>query len=147
MIDSRVVGFLPALLFITFAGNAGGRPTMAEVVAQTESAFSARCSEIGIRDSFLEYFATDAIHFDPEPRLTRPDLERETSSTKVRLTGEPRIVRVANTGQLAVSTGPYVLQTENGKDELPLASLVSTVIFNFLVGFSGSFNFVPPGPS
>jgi len=32
-------------------------------------------------------------------------------------------------------------------DELPLASLVPTVIFNFLVGFSGSFNFVPPGPS
>jgi len=40
---------------------------MAEVVAQTESAFSARCSEIGIRDSFLEYFAADAIHFDPGP--------------------------------------------------------------------------------
>ena len=33
----------------------------------------------------------------------------------MRLTWEPRIVRVANTGQLAVSTGPYVLQTENGK--------------------------------
>lgn len=106
---------LPALLFIILAANASGRPTMAEVVARTESAFSARCSEIGIRDSFLEYFAADAIHFDPEPRLARPDLERETSSTKVRLTWEPRIVRVANTGQLAVSTGPYVLQTENGK--------------------------------
>jgi ketosteroid isomerase-like protein len=115
MIDSQVLRFLPALLFITFAGNASGRPTMAEVVPQAESAFSARCSEIGIRDSFLEYFAADAIHFDPEPRLARPDLERETSSTKIRLTWEPRIVRVANTGQLAVSTGPYVLQTENGK--------------------------------
>ena len=32
-------------------------------------------------------------------------------------------------------------------DELPLASLVSAVIFNFFVGFKGSFNFVPPGPS
>jgi hypothetical protein len=27
---------------------------MAEVVAQTENAFSARCLEIGIRDSFSE---------------------------------------------------------------------------------------------
>lgn len=115
MRDSRVLRLLPALLFITFAGNASGRPTMAEVVAQTENAFSARCLEIGIRDSFLEYFAPDAIHFDPEPRLARPDLEREASSTKVRLSWEPRIVRVANTGQLAVSTGPYVLQTQNGK--------------------------------
>jgi ketosteroid isomerase-like protein len=88
---------------------------MAELVAQTEKAFSARCLQIGMRDSFLEYFAPDAIHFDPEPRLARPDLEREASPTKVRLSWEPRIVRVANTGQLAVSTGPYVLQTQNGK--------------------------------
>jgi ketosteroid isomerase-like protein len=106
---------LPALLSIIFAANASARPTMAEVVAQTENAFSARCLEIGIRDSFLEYFAPDAIHFDPEPRLARPDLEREAGPTNVRLSWKPRIVRVANTGQLAVSTGPYVLQSANGK--------------------------------
>jgi ketosteroid isomerase-like protein len=115
VIDSLVMRLLPALLFIILAANASGRPTMAEVVAQTENAFSARCLEIGIRDSFLEYFAPDAIHFDPEPRLARPDLEREASPTNVRLSWEPRIVRVANTGQLAISTGPYVLQTQDGK--------------------------------
>jgi ketosteroid isomerase-like protein len=115
MLNSRVLRLLPALLFISFAANASGRPTMAEVVAQTEKAFSARCLEIGIRDSFLEYFGPDAIHFDPEPRPARPDLEREMISTSVRLSWEPKIVRVANTGQLAVSTGPYVLQNQDGK--------------------------------
>jgi hypothetical protein len=85
------------------------------IVAQTERAFSARCVEIGIRDSFLQYFASDAIHFEPEPRLARPDLERESRSTEIRLTWEPKIIRVANSGQLAVSTGPYLLQSTAGK--------------------------------
>jgi hypothetical protein len=84
------------------------------IVAQTERAFSARCAEIGIRDSFLEYFAVDAIHFEPEPRLARPDFERESSSTGLRLTWEPKIIRVASSGQLAVSTGPYVLRRLSG---------------------------------
>ena len=93
----------------------GDDAPVAQIVAQTERAFSARCAEIGIRDSFLEYFGTDAIRFTPEPRLARPDLEQEQCSTKVRLTWEPKIVRVASTGQLAVSTGPYVLQTATNK--------------------------------
>jgi hypothetical protein len=93
----------------------GDDASVAQVVAQTERAFSARCAQIGIRDSFLEYFAEDAIRFNPEPGLARPDLEREQSSTKVRLTWEPKIVRVASTGKLAVSTGPYVLQTGANK--------------------------------
>jgi ketosteroid isomerase-like protein len=106
------------LLFVAsiFAVSArGDDASVAQVVAQTERAFSARCAQIGIRDSFLEYFAEDAIRFNPQPGLARPDLEREQSSTKVRLTWEPKIVRVASTGQLAVSTGPYVLQTGASK--------------------------------
>jgi hypothetical protein len=87
----------------------------ARIVAQAERAFSARCVEIGIRDSFLEYFVSNAIHFEPEPRLARPDLERESRSTEIRLTWEPKIIRVANSGRLAVSTGPYLLQSKAGK--------------------------------
>ena len=108
----------PLVLFAaTFfaAGAKADEQPVAQLVAQNERAFSARCAEIGIRDSFLEYFGADAIHFGPEPRLARPDLEKETSSTKVRLTWQPKIIRVASTGQLAVSTGPYVLQTGNNK--------------------------------
>jgi hypothetical protein len=50
-----------------------------------------------------------------QPRSARLDLEKETSSTKARLTWAPKIVRVASTGQLAVSTGPYILQTATNK--------------------------------
>ena len=53
--------------------------------------------------------------FEPEPRLARPDLERQTSSVTPRLSWEPKIIRVASSGQLAVSTGPYLLQGDSGK--------------------------------
>jgi hypothetical protein len=110
----RFSSTLFAASFLSLCAKAD-EASVAQIVAQTERAFSVRCSQIGIRDSFLEYFAADAIRFAPEPRLARPDLEREPSSTKVRLTWEPKIVRVANTSQLAVSTGPYVLQTATNK--------------------------------
>ena len=114
MRNFRFLWLLSAAPFFTLCAKADEEP-VAQVVAQTERAFSARCAEIGIRDSFLEYFGAGAIHFDPEPRLAGPDLERGQNSAKVRLTWEPKIVRVANTSQLAVSTGPYVLQTANNK--------------------------------
>ena len=100
---------------MTTVADAKDTASTAQIVASTERAFSARCAEIGIRDSFLEYFALDAIHFEPEPRLARPDLERESASTKARLIWEPKIIRVASSKQLAVSSGPYFLQSETGK--------------------------------
>ncbi|MBV8214717.1 MAG: hypothetical protein JOZ08_16030 [Verrucomicrobia bacterium] len=106
----RTLCLLFAASFSIVCVKADEQP-VAQLVAQTERAFSARCAEIGIRDSFIEYFAADAIVFDPAPRLAGPDLEKETSSPKVKLTWEPIIVRVASTGKLAVSTGPYTLQT------------------------------------
>jgi ketosteroid isomerase-like protein len=108
-------GLLMTSVFFTHSA-AGAEDILAEarIVAQTERAFSVRCAEIGIRDSFLEYFSIDAIHFDPEPRLARPDLERKSSSIAFRLTWEPKIIRVANSGQLAVSTGPYILENKTG---------------------------------
>jgi ketosteroid isomerase-like protein len=110
----RPVCLLFAASFLAVYSKADEQP-VPQLVAQTERAFSARCAEVGIRDSFLEYFTEDAIHFGPEPRLARPDLEKESSSNKVRLTWQPKTVRVACTGQLAVSTGPYVLQTPTNK--------------------------------
>jgi ketosteroid isomerase-like protein len=110
----RLVRVLLFAAFFAVFARADEQP-VTQLVAQTERTFSARCAEIGIRDSFLEYLTDDAIHFGPEPRLARPDLQQETSSNKVRLTWQPKIVRVASTGQLAVSTGPYLLQTGASK--------------------------------
>jgi ketosteroid isomerase-like protein len=112
---SSLLLFPALLLFSVSNAIAGDLSAQAQVVAQTERAFSSRCAEIGMRDSFLEYFAADAIHFDPGPRLARPDLERESSVATFRLTWEPKIIRVASSGQLAVSTGAYILQNKTGQ--------------------------------
>jgi ketosteroid isomerase-like protein len=114
MRNFRTIWLLTTASFFTLYAQADEQPAP-QLVARTERAFSARCAEVGIRDSFLEYFTDDAIHFGPEPRLARPDLEKESSSNKVRLTWQPKTVRVAGTGQLAVSTGPYLLQTATNK--------------------------------
>lgn len=112
---SGLLQFLVLILFHTPAAAAEDTLVRARIVAQTERQFSARCAEIGIRDSFLEYFAIDAIHFEPGPRLAHPDLEGESRSTAFRLTWEPKIIRISSSGQLAVSTGPYLLQNKTGK--------------------------------
>jgi hypothetical protein len=110
-----VLQSLAILLVGVPTGLADDSSRAAEIVAQTERAFSSRCAEVGIRDAFLEYFSTDAIHFEPGPRLARPDLEHEPSSVTPRLTWEPKVIRVASSGELAVSTGPYILQSKTGK--------------------------------
>jgi len=113
-----ISGLRQLLLLILFnipAAVAEDTLARARIVAQTEREFSARCAEIGIRDSFLEYFAVDAIHFEPGPRLAHPDLEGESRSVAFRLTWEPKIIRIASSGQLAVSTGPYLLQNQTGQ--------------------------------
>jgi hypothetical protein len=112
---SGLLQFLVLILLHTPAAAAEDTLVRARIVAQTERQFSARCAEIGIRDSFLEYFAIDAIHFEPGPRLAHPDLEGESRSTAFRLTWEPKIIRISSSGQLAVSTGPYLLQNKTGK--------------------------------
>jgi hypothetical protein len=111
---SGLLQHLPLILLNIPAAAAEDALARARIVAQTEREFSARCAEIGIRDSFLEYFAVDAIHFEPGPRLAHPDLEGEPRSVAFRLTWEPKIIRIASSGQLAVSTGPYLLQNKTG---------------------------------
>jgi hypothetical protein len=47
--------------------------------------------------------------------LAHPDLEGESRSVAFRLTWEPKIIRIASSGQLAVSMGPYLLQNKTGQ--------------------------------
>ena len=79
-----------------------------ESLVNAERAFAQTATEKGIRDSFLEYFAEDAIAFTPEPvsaterlrsRPPRPFSEYE-------LTWEPRTGDVAASGELGWLTGP-----------------------------------------
>jgi ketosteroid isomerase-like protein len=88
-------------------------PAELQAVVEAERSFSKRCAEVGIRDSFLEFFAPDAIYFNPEPNLARPDFEARRSSKTPSLQWEPQQVLLSRSGTLAVSTGPSQVKDQD----------------------------------
>ena len=82
-------------------------PALTEM-ADTERAFARRAAEVGVRDSFLEFVADDAIRFDAEPGPARPFLEKlkPQPASVVELLWEPRFGDIAASGELGYLTGP-----------------------------------------
>lgn len=96
------------VVLITAVGTPQQLPSALDTLVATEIAFAKTATEKGIRDSFLEYFAEDAIAFNPTPvsaiarlrsRPARPFAEYE-------LRWEPREGDVAVSGELGWLTGP-----------------------------------------
>ncbi len=81
----------------------------AATLAATELAFARRCGEVGVRASFLEFFATDGLIFVPGPTnahqffLGQPAPAQKPPYT---LNWWPELVRVARSGDFGFSTGP-----------------------------------------
>lgn len=98
---------LTALLLVA-AAAAADLPAALVEMADTERAFARRTAQVGVRDSFLEYFAEDAIRFDAEPRPARPFFEqlKPQPPSVVELVWEPRFGDVAASGELGYLTGP-----------------------------------------
>ncbi len=77
-------------------------------MADTERAFAKRAAQVGVRDSFLEFFADDAIRFDGAPQPAKPFLQqlKPQPPSVVELSWEPRFGDVAASGELGYLTGP-----------------------------------------
>ena len=105
---------LPALaLFgIVLVGRADTAvPPALAAMARTEREFAATCRKIGMRDSFLQFFANDALFFVPEPVNAKERLSARPSVpfAQRQLTWEPRLGDVASSGDLGWLTGPSEL--------------------------------------
>lgn len=99
------------------AGEKLSGPT-ADVVA-AERAFAKRCGEIGIRNSFLEFFAGDAVSFAPEPGNAHERLEKRPAPKTpppILLVWGPEQAEVAPAGDLGWSTGPSAFSDKTGKN-------------------------------
>jgi len=86
----------------------GDIPPALEVMADTERAFSARASETNWRDAFIEFFADEAVSFQPGPGPARERL-RQVPAPKPGTPAfqwEPRTGDVAASGDLGYLTGP-----------------------------------------
>jgi ketosteroid isomerase-like protein len=78
-----------------------------------EKAFAATSVEIGIRDSFLMFFADDGINFQPHPTKTREAfLKRPAPATRppIELNWWPIYADVSRAGDLGYTTGPYTFK-------------------------------------
>lgn len=90
-------------------------------LADAERAFAKAASRKGIRDSFLEFFADDAVALVPEPASWKERLRSRPSvpSTDHELLWEPRVGDIAASGELGWLTGPstFTNRKENGQPQ------------------------------
>jgi ketosteroid isomerase-like protein len=104
---------------LAVAALAAPSPSRAAVeIAAQERAFARMCVEKGMRASFSEYFAPDAIDFDPGPAPAAPSIAKNPdASAPFTLDWEPWIADASLAGDLGWDTGPYVLtdRPESGK--------------------------------
>jgi hypothetical protein len=79
-----------------------------DTLVDTERAFARTAREKGIRDSFLEYFADEAIALGPPAAPAKDALRSRPARpfSELELTWEPRTGDVAAAGDLGWLTGP-----------------------------------------
>jgi ketosteroid isomerase-like protein len=82
--------------------------TALDAMVNAERAFAKSATQKGIRDSFLEYFADDAIAFNPAPVSATERLRSRPGRpfSELELTWEPRTGDIAASGELGWLTGP-----------------------------------------
>jgi ketosteroid isomerase-like protein len=91
-----------------FARSQEALPQALSAMADTEREFAAAAKVKGIRDAFLEFFADDAIAFNPEPVPAKDRLLKQAARpfSVNELLWEPRTGDVAASGELGWLTGP-----------------------------------------
>jgi ketosteroid isomerase-like protein len=102
------------------AGTAQDEMTPAlAALADTERAFAKAATVKGIRDSFLEFFADDAVALVPEPASWKARLRSRPAVpfSEHELVWEPRVGDIAGSGELGWLTGPSTFT--NKKDKRP----------------------------
>jgi ketosteroid isomerase-like protein len=96
-------------------GGAGIPPALS-AMADAERAFSRRASETTPRDAFIEFFADEAVNFQPDPGPARERLRKQPPPPPGRpaFAWEPRTGDVADSGDLGYLTGPVKYPQPDG---------------------------------
>jgi len=113
-----------ALSLLALAGVAAAAPAVRPelaAMADTERAFSKLSVEKGIRESFLTYFADDAINFAPGPVNAKQAIRSRPAPAQpppVTLEWTPMYGDISQAGDLGYLTGPFVF-TDHGPRQQP----------------------------
>jgi ketosteroid isomerase-like protein len=97
-----------ALVFPTFVEVQVPIPAALQEMADTERAFARRAQEVTVREAFIEFFADEAVAFEPDPTPARESLRKRTRPQPAgfQLLWEPRFGDIAASGDLGYLTGP-----------------------------------------
>jgi ketosteroid isomerase-like protein len=105
-----VVAF--AALFVTTLVTAQEQiPPELQALVDTERAFAGAATVKGLRDSFLDYFADDAITFVPQAASAKENLRKQPSQpfSVLEIVWEPRTGDIASSGDLGWLAGPSTI--------------------------------------
>jgi ketosteroid isomerase-like protein len=112
-----------SVLFVRILTAQSGVSPALQTLVDAERGFAQAATEKGIRDSFLEYFAEDAIAFDPAPTSATARLRGRPSRpfSEAELRWEPRTGDVAASGDMGWLTGPstFIDHTTAGSKPQP----------------------------
>lgn len=104
----RLILVAASVALYGFALSQTQLPSSLDAMVNAERAFARSATQKGIRDSFLEFFADDAIAFTPRPVSATERLRSRPSRpfSELELTWEPRTGDIAASGELGWLTGP-----------------------------------------
>ncbi len=87
-------------------------------LATVERSFSAASEKVGVKESFLQFFADNCVMFNPNP-INGKELYKNGPPSTTHLTWYPTFVEVASSGDLGISTGPWEIRKT--KKDTPVA--------------------------
>ena len=114
MTKSLSILFLIAIALVVVAQQKPISPELLKL-ADSERAFSRTSVEKGVRASFVEFFAQDAINFTPHPSNAQDFFRNRPAPTAPQpftLKWEPVFADISQAGDLGYTTGP-VTNTDN----------------------------------
>ena len=97
---------------VSAAAQIATREEQVNSLAGAERSFSKTSVAKGIRESFLEYFAEDALVFRPNP-VNGKKFYRERKNIRGTLSWDPVFADVSFAGDLGYTTGPYQFRENN----------------------------------
>ena len=101
------------------AAEENASTTALRTVVESEKSFAAASVHRGIRESFLQFLADDAIILRPEPANGKA-LYAKYEDKGRQLNWRPIFAIISNSGELGVTTGPWELK-KSTTDEAPFA--------------------------
>jgi ketosteroid isomerase-like protein len=107
-----------ATLLIAGAAVAESLPPALVPIVEAERAFARRCGEVGIRQSFMEFFAEDGISFAPDPGSLQERFRARPAPREpppILLEWGPEMAEVSADGTMGWSTGPSLLSDKTGQ--------------------------------